>query len=186
MAWAPPPDYSENHKPKCGTEHHDFYTVNWEVRNGAWYDPERFLTAGKLSYTAADGTVVESQPSHKFWWNRICHDDTLNKTRRPPPPPLRGAAAKRPADGQPDDSQQTHRPALATASTPVPQGRELTAQHVVNELAAFKSYMQVATERLQSLEMKWGMYLDALFPRAPPVPPRPTLPLIEDESQGLE
>lgn len=181
MAWAPPPDYSENHKPKCGTEHHHFYTVNWEERSGKFFDPERNVYAGNILYNGEP-----SQPSHKFWWNRICHDDTLGKTRRPPPPPLRGIAAKRPADGQPSDSQPASRPALATASTPVPAGKELTAQHVVNELAALKSYMQGAAERLESLEMKWGMYLDTLFPRAPPVPPRPTLAPIEDESQGLE
>lgn len=157
-----------------------------EVRNGSWYDPERFLTAGKLSYTAADGTVVDSQPSHKFWWNRICHDAALNRTRRPPPPPLRGAAAKRPADGQPDDCQPASRPALATASTPVPQGRELTAQHVVNELAAIKSHIQTTCDRLALIESHWAMYMRVLFAPAPPVPPRPTLPHIEDESQGVE
>jgi len=186
MAWAPPPDYSESHIPKCGVKWEDFYSVEWQVRNGAWYDPKHYLTAGKVTYTAADGSVVDSDPSHKFWWNRICHDDTLGKTRRPPPPPLRGAAAKRAAEGQPDDCQPTSRPALAAASTPIPAGKELTAQHVVNELAAFKSYLQGAADRLESIEMKWGMYLDALFPRAPPIPPRPTLAPIEDESQGLE
>lgn len=184
--WQRPPDYDEEHIPKCGTKWKDFYDVEWEIRNGAYYDPVNNLTAGKTSYTTAEGQVVQCDPSHKFWWNRICHDDILGNVRRPPPPPLKGAAAKRPADGQPSDCQPTSRPALATASTPVPTGRDLTAQHVVNELAAFKSHIQATHDRLALIESHWAMYMRALFEQKPPVPPRPSTTVIEEESQGLE